>query len=175
MRKRFKLGIENPAGEVLHSVSHRAAHGLTQKKKALPPEIRCKARSGIEALRLLEIESKPKRSPRAGNPGARCYFHCLWAEALRLATREALPSAEALPIDSPMGNVLILANGVSGRAGAKLKAHTEALQSNASKGEMLLASPATKRFALKEKILSAERLDFLPEKGSALLETVFLV
>ena len=72
-----------------------------------------------------------------------------------------------LPIDSPMGNVLILTNGVSGRAGAKLKAHSEALQSNASKGEALLASSATKRFALEEKILSAERLDFLPEKGSA--------
>lgn len=56
-----------------------------------------------------------------------------------------------LPIDSPMGNVLILTNGVSGRAGAKLKAHPEALQSNASKGEALLASPATKRFALEDK------------------------
>lgn len=50
-----------------------------------------------------------------------------------------------------MGNLLILTNGVSGRAGAKLKAHSEALQSNASKGEALLVSPATKRFALEDK------------------------
>lgn len=142
MRKRFELGIENRPVKCFILFPIGRPRPKTQKKKALPPEIRCKARSGIEALRLLEIESKPKRSPRAGNPGARCYFHCLWAEALRLATREALPSAEALPIDKPTGNVLILTNGVSGWAGAKLKAHTEALQSNASKGGSASSEPS---------------------------------